>query len=85
MAREILSKRDFFDFESPDSAISRFPMTLMKLFQKYNFLSFLTEAIYLLQKIIRIINYSLAHSKFLQVFLLKNIKNSFTINSQENH
>jgi hypothetical protein len=30
MAREILSKRNFFDFESPDSAISRFPMTLMK-------------------------------------------------------
>jgi hypothetical protein len=27
---EILSKRNFFDFESPDSAISRFPMTLMK-------------------------------------------------------
>jgi hypothetical protein len=30
MAREILSKRNFFDFESPDSAISRSPMTLMK-------------------------------------------------------
>jgi hypothetical protein len=30
MAREILSKRNFFDFEPPDSAISRFPMTLMK-------------------------------------------------------
>jgi hypothetical protein len=30
MAREILSKRNFFDFESPDSAISGFPMTLMK-------------------------------------------------------
>jgi hypothetical protein len=30
MAREILSKRNFFDFESPDSAISRFPMTLIK-------------------------------------------------------
>jgi hypothetical protein len=30
MIREILSKRNFFDFESPDSAISRFPMTLMK-------------------------------------------------------
>jgi hypothetical protein len=30
MAREILSKRNFFDFESPDSAISRVPMTLMK-------------------------------------------------------
>ncbi|CAH1382660.1 unnamed protein product [Tenebrio molitor] len=30
MAREILSKRNFFDFESPDSAISPFPMTLMK-------------------------------------------------------
>jgi hypothetical protein len=30
MAREILSKRNFFDFESPDSAISRFPMTLKK-------------------------------------------------------
>jgi hypothetical protein len=28
MAREILSKRNYF--ESPDSAISRFPMTLMK-------------------------------------------------------
>jgi hypothetical protein len=27
---EILSKRNFFDFESPDSAISRFPMTLTK-------------------------------------------------------
>jgi hypothetical protein len=26
MAREILSKRNFFDFESPDSAISRFPL-----------------------------------------------------------
>jgi hypothetical protein len=26
MAREILSKRNFFDFESPDSAISRFPI-----------------------------------------------------------
>jgi hypothetical protein len=25
MAREILSKRNFFDFESPDSAISLFP------------------------------------------------------------
>jgi hypothetical protein len=25
MAREILSKRNLFDFESPDSAISRFP------------------------------------------------------------
>jgi hypothetical protein len=24
MAREILSKRNFFDFESPDSAINRF-------------------------------------------------------------
>jgi hypothetical protein len=23
-------RRNFFDFESPDSAISRFPMTLMK-------------------------------------------------------
>jgi hypothetical protein len=31
IAREILSKRNFFDFESPDSAISRSPMTLMKL------------------------------------------------------
>jgi hypothetical protein len=30
MAREILSKRNFLDFESPDSAISQFPMTLMK-------------------------------------------------------
>jgi hypothetical protein len=30
VAREILSKRNFFDFESPDSAISRSPMTLMK-------------------------------------------------------
>jgi hypothetical protein len=30
MAREIPSKRNFLDFESPDSAISRFPMTLMK-------------------------------------------------------
>jgi hypothetical protein len=30
MAREILSKRNFFDFESPDSAISQFPITLMK-------------------------------------------------------
>jgi hypothetical protein len=30
MAREILSKRNFFDFELPDSAISRFPMILMK-------------------------------------------------------
>jgi hypothetical protein len=30
MAKEILSKRNFFDFESPDSAISRFPMTLIK-------------------------------------------------------
>jgi hypothetical protein len=30
IAREILSKRNFFDFESPDSAISRFPMTLIK-------------------------------------------------------
>jgi hypothetical protein len=30
MAWEILSKRNFFDFESPDSAISRFPMTSMK-------------------------------------------------------
>jgi hypothetical protein len=30
MAREILSKRNFFDFESPDSAISQFPMTWMK-------------------------------------------------------
>jgi hypothetical protein len=30
MAREILSKSNFFDFESPDSAISQFPMTLMK-------------------------------------------------------
>jgi hypothetical protein len=29
MAREILSKRNFLDFESPDSAISRSPMTLM--------------------------------------------------------
>jgi hypothetical protein len=29
-ASEILSKRNFFDFESPDYAISRFPMTLMK-------------------------------------------------------
>jgi hypothetical protein len=25
MAREILSKRNFFDYEPPDSAISRFP------------------------------------------------------------
>jgi hypothetical protein len=30
MAREILSKRNFFDFESPDSAISQSPMTLIK-------------------------------------------------------
>jgi hypothetical protein len=30
MAREILSKRNFLDFQSPDSAISRSPMTLMK-------------------------------------------------------
>jgi hypothetical protein len=30
MAREILSKRNFLDFESPDSAISRFPMTLLR-------------------------------------------------------
>jgi hypothetical protein len=30
MAREILSKRNFLDFESPDSAISRSPMTLIK-------------------------------------------------------
>jgi hypothetical protein len=30
MAREILSKGNFLDFESPDSAISRSPMTLMK-------------------------------------------------------
>jgi hypothetical protein len=30
IAREILSKKNVFDFESPDSAISRFPMTLMK-------------------------------------------------------
>jgi hypothetical protein len=30
MAREILSKRNFFDFESSDSAISRVPMTLTK-------------------------------------------------------
>jgi hypothetical protein len=30
MAREIPSKRNFLDFELPDSAISRFPMTLMK-------------------------------------------------------
>jgi hypothetical protein len=30
MAREILSKRNFLDFESPDSAISRSPITLMK-------------------------------------------------------
>jgi hypothetical protein len=29
MAREILSKRNFFDFESPDSAITRFPMTFI--------------------------------------------------------
>jgi hypothetical protein len=29
MAREILSKRNFFDFESPDYGISRFPMTLI--------------------------------------------------------
>jgi hypothetical protein len=29
-AREILSKKNFFDLESLDSAISRFPMTLMK-------------------------------------------------------
>jgi hypothetical protein len=29
MAREILSKRNFFDTESPDSAVSGFPMTLM--------------------------------------------------------
>jgi hypothetical protein len=28
--REILSKRNFFDFELPDSAVSRFPMTLME-------------------------------------------------------
>jgi hypothetical protein len=27
---EILSRRNFFDFELPASAISRFPMTLMK-------------------------------------------------------
>jgi hypothetical protein len=33
MAREILSKRNFFDFESPDSAISRFPMT--KCFESF--------------------------------------------------
>jgi hypothetical protein len=32
--REMLSKRSFFDFESPDSAVSRFPMTLMKFFTK---------------------------------------------------
>jgi hypothetical protein len=31
MAREILSKRNFLDFESPDSAISRSPMTLMNI------------------------------------------------------
>jgi hypothetical protein len=30
MGREILSKRNLFDFESPDSQISRFPMTLIK-------------------------------------------------------
>jgi hypothetical protein len=30
MVREILSKSNFFDFELPDSAISRFPMILMK-------------------------------------------------------
>jgi hypothetical protein len=30
MAREILSKRKFFEFESPDSTISQFPMALMK-------------------------------------------------------
>jgi hypothetical protein len=30
MAREILSKRNFLDFESPDSAIRRSPMTLIK-------------------------------------------------------
>jgi hypothetical protein len=30
MAREILSKRNFFDFEWPDSATSRFSMILMK-------------------------------------------------------
>jgi hypothetical protein len=30
MAREILSKRNFFYFKSLDSAKSRFPMTLMK-------------------------------------------------------
>jgi hypothetical protein len=30
MAKEILSKRNFLDFESPDFAISRSPMTLMK-------------------------------------------------------
>jgi hypothetical protein len=30
MVRKNLSKRIFFDFESPDSAISRFAMTLMK-------------------------------------------------------
>jgi hypothetical protein len=30
MAREILSNKNFLDFESPDSAISRYPMTLMK-------------------------------------------------------
>jgi hypothetical protein len=29
MARDILSKRNFLDFESPDSAISRSPMTLI--------------------------------------------------------
>jgi hypothetical protein len=30
MAREILSKMNFFDFELADSPISRFPMTLIK-------------------------------------------------------
>jgi hypothetical protein len=47
MAREILSKRNFFDFESPDSAISRFPMTLnLNLFLQIiviTFVSLLTD------------------------------------------
>jgi hypothetical protein len=40
MAKEILSKRNFLDFESPDSAISRSPMTLMKSIVSFLFLFF---------------------------------------------
>jgi hypothetical protein len=57
MAREILSKRNFFDFESPDSAISRFPMTLIifyilkKNIDSYNFMCIYSANKYVLNTV----------------------------------